>query len=409
MRVRVVDNELIDLSRSLLISSGEIQYDFIEEQKKTQGVVVFDNCHRALPLVSDWLTEELSLKQTPPTTIDTYAKNIAYLLDYLRNQKLYQNMQLDEAFLFIQPHTLQEYFSYLKNESLLSSKTIRNRDATYLTFFNKYLCIPRRDGKALREDNPYIEGLLSNSAKSKVVEMCSLNELKALILCSHSERERALLQFIYDTGIRRTEVTRVKKSEIDLAINTDKSVLIIDHDTVAYPSHYKALPIAGSKGRKREIKHRFTLPSIATLARLKRYFATPEYRRLAKKFGSDSPAFINSEGRAYTPSSINKLLEKLSRRALKSGLIDRPIHPHMLRHGFAGSLLRSPDLGSHSVDKLVVLQHCLGHSQLTTTQIYTALPYDIYGQYADNSGEILTRANLMELLATKTKKIVPLR
>ena len=75
----------------------------------------------------------------------------------------------------------------------------------------------------------------------------------------------------------------------------------------------------------------------------------------------------------------------------------------MLRHGFAGSLLRSPDLGDHAVDKLVLLQICLGHAYLKTTQVYTQLPYEIYGKIADKNGEILTRSRLMEQLNVLTK------
>ncbi|MDN7126406.1 tyrosine-type recombinase/integrase [Pseudidiomarina sp. 1APR75-33.1] len=409
MRFKIVDRKTVDLSESPVHDGSDFQERFVDAQEKAQSVVVFDQGLRILPLVSDWLTEELSLKQTPPSTISTYAKNISYFLDYLNERQSYKHLELDEAFLHIYPHDIQAYFTYLKNECNLSSNTIRNRDATFQSFFNCYLCKPRRDGKSIRDDNPYTDGLLSMAAKSKVVEMCTLNELKALLLCSHSERERAMIQFMYDTGVRRTEVTRVKKADIDKAFNSNKSTLIVDDKTVAYPSDYKALNVAGVKGRKREVKPRFTLPSKATLARTRRYFSTPEYRKLTKKYGSDSHAFINSEGRPYTPSSIGKILHKLSGRAIKKGFLDRAIHPHMLRHGFAGGLLRSPDLGDHSIDKLVVLQQCLGHAKIATTQIYTAMPYDIYGQYADNNGVILTRAALMERLAESTRMKVPLR
>ncbi|MCH8492648.1 MAG: tyrosine-type recombinase/integrase [Idiomarina sp.] len=409
MRFKIIDNETVDLSKSHVLGQSELKEDIVLSQKKTRAVVAFNKNHEVLPLVSDWLTEELSEKLTPPSTIGTYANNISYFLDYLNEAQSYENLAVDDAFLHIYSHTIQEYFAYLKTECSLSSNTIRNRDATFQIFFDKYLCRARRDGKAIRDDNPYDDGLLSRAAKSKVVEMCTLNELKALILCSHSERERAMIQFMYDTGVRRSEVTKVKKTDIDKAFNSNKSTLIVDQETVALPSKYKALYVAGSKGRKREVKPRYTLPSSATLARVRRYFSTPEYRKLAGKYGLDARAFINSEGRPYTQASIGKILKKLSDRAIKRGLLERPIHPHMLRHGFAGGVLRSPDLGEHSVDKLVVLQQCLGHSHIATTQIYTALPYDIYGQYQDNNSVLLTRADLMERLSKSTRLTVPLK
>jgi len=409
MRYKLVEGEVIDLSNSEAAKLNGQQSSFNPNEVNVTGVVVFNSKQQILPHISKWLTEKLVSGKTPPGTIITYAKNFSYLFEYLEEHRIYKGHLLDEAILDIQKHTFEEYFSYLKNEKGLASTTIANRDATFLSFFEEYLCRPRQNGKAIRDDNPYEEGLINGTAKSKVVEMCSLDELIGLLKCAHSERERVLVQFTYDTGLRRSEIPRVYKSDIDKALNSNSNTLALDEEKVSIPSEYKALFVAGSKGRKREIKERFTLPSLHTLARVKRYFSSPEYRKLSKSFGINSPAFINSQGRIYSPGSIGKILYKLSKRAIKKGLIHRYIHPHMLRHGFAGSVLRSPDLGAHSVDKLVVVQHCLGHSKLRTTQIYTALPYDIYGQVADSNGEVLTRSRLMELVNTKTKKQVKLR
>lgn len=409
MRYKLIEGETIDLGNTIAVKTqAKISDDYSEEIGVT-GVTVFNSKQQVLPHVSKWLTEKLLSGKTPPGTIGTYAKNFSYLFDYLQDHRIYKNHLLDDALLDIEVHTFEEYFVYLKAEKGLASKTISNRDATFLCFFEEYLCKARNNGNAIREDNPYEEGLINGTAKSKIIEMCTLDELTALLKCAHTERERVLVQFIYDTGLRRSEAPRVFKHQIDKALNSDNHTLVLDEGTIAIPSEYKALFVAGSKGRNREIKERLTLPSIHTLGRLKRYFSSPEYRKLSKSFGLNAPAFINSQGRPYSPGSIGKILYKLSKRAVKKGLIDRFIHPHMLRHGFAGSVLRSPDLGEHSVDKLVIVQRCLGHSKLRTTQVYTSLPYDIYGQVADSNGEILTRSRLMELVNTKTKKQVKLR
>ena len=395
------DNEYIQLEDSLLLEITEVLKD--SESHKQTAVVVFNQDMQVLPMVSDWLSTELS-NLSSVESIKTYAKNITYFLDYLSTLSLYKNKPLDSAFLYIQKHTIEDYFVYLRNEKGLASKTIRNRDSTYRDFFNDYLCKPRENGNAYRDDNPYEGGYLSSAAKSKLVEMCSIDELIALMMCAHSESERVLLQFMFDSGVRRSEIIRVFKSDIDNALSLDSHSYIVDDFTVLIPSQYTKLYIAGVKGIKREVKPRYTLPSINTLARLKRYLSSPEYRLHSKKFGSNAPAFFNSYGEPYKASTINKLLLRLSIRALKKGLIKRAIHPHMLRHGFAGSVLRSKDLGIDAVDRLITLQHCLGHSQLKTTSIYTQLPYDIYGQIINEDGEILSRADIMKLVSTKTKK-----
>lgn len=403
MRYKIIEGEKFDLKDTTKAFDSSSSDGFSHEQVNVTGVVVFNSELKVLPYVSSWLTEALRSGQTPLSTISTYAKNFSYLIDFLEERRLFQYQKLDDCLLYIQEHTFKEYFAHLKNVEGLAPATISNRDSTFQAFFNNYLCKTRNNGKAIREDNPYERGLNYGGAKSKLVEMCSLDELTALMSCTKSEREKVLLQFMFDSGLRRSEIPRVTKDHIDEALRTNNQMYVADDNTIFIPSEYKQVRVLGSKGRNRQIYERYTLTSIHTLGRIRRYFSTPEYRRQTKIFGLEIPAFLNSYGKPYTVRAISKLFQRLSCRALKQGFIKRPINPHMLRHGFAGSLLRSPDLGVHAVDKLVLLQICLGHAFLKTTQIYTQLPYEIYGKVYDKNGEILTRSSLMENLNAKTK------
>lgn len=407
MIVTVCDNEEFNLSSSVLHEEldpdalGEFDLSGIE---KAKGAVVFDSEMKVLPRISAWLTYGVRNNKIAPDSARTYGRNIRYFIDYLQGQSLFKHCRLDEALYEIEEHDILEYMTYMKDELGLESATIRNRDACIRAFFEDYLCQPRGNKPALRSDNPYELGMISPSVRERKIEMCTVDELLGLIKSADTERERCLLQFTYDSGVRRKEICIVKKQHVTDALNFERKSLILDDHTIQIPSMYKPLYVAGVKGRNRQIKERQTLVSAASLSRVKRYHASPLYRAKSRKFGSDAPAFLNAHGNPYTPSSISKLFHKLSKRALKLGYIKRPIHPHMMRHGFAGSVLRSPDLGGDAVERLLTVKECLGHSRLKTTERYTSLPYDIYGQLMDDDGVVLTRADIMSRVYSRTKK-----
>lgn len=406
MGICVLDNEFVDYSKSLL--NEEFDLKGINPQIFV-GVVALSDDMEVLPLVSEFLTRELRYKSVATETVKTYGNNLIYLLSFLRKIPSFRCEDLDQALLYVQSYHIEEYFTYLKNDEGLTSKTIRNRDASYKAFFDHYLCSEFSNKKALREDNPYDDGLLSGTPKSNLIEMCTLNELVSLMKCTPYERERLMLQFMFDSGVRRSEMPRITKQHIDDAWNQDSKNLIVDDNTVEVASNYRKLYIPGSKGRNREIKPRYTLVSVSTLKRIKRYHASPLYKKHARKFGADKPAFLNAYGGKYTRYSVGKLLERLSNRAIKRKNIKSPISPHKLRHGFAISVLSSPDLGRNDVDRLVIVKNCLGHNELDTTQVYTSVPYDIYGSLVDRNGEILCRHQLMDMVVQKTSKSIDLR
>lgn len=138
---------------------------------------------------------------------------------------------------------------------------------------------------------------------------------------------------------------------------------------------------------------------------MQKYHASPLYKKYARKYvePSKTPAFFNAKGTPYTPSAINKLLERISERAIKKGCLDRSISPHKLRHGNAYAILQSNDLGSDYLDRLVIVQKNLGHNHLQTTQIYTSIPQDIYNSMCDENGDLLTRAEKMRRLSEQTQ------
>ncbi|MHC4416839.1 MAG: tyrosine recombinase XerC [Planctomycetota bacterium] len=152
-------------------------------------------------------------------------------------------------------------------------------------------------------------------------------------------RDRAILETLYSTGIRVSELVGINRSDID--------------ETGA------ALIVRG-KGRRERI---VPLGSHA-LAALRHYTAIldAEQRGTPQERDPAAPLFINKHGGRLSTRSVRR---KVSKYLAQAGL-DPNISPHTLRHSFATHLLdNGADLRS--------VQELLGHQSLSTTQVYTHL------------------------------------
>ncbi|QQS09779.1 MAG: tyrosine recombinase XerC [Phycisphaerales bacterium] len=154
-------------------------------------------------------------------------------------------------------------------------------------------------------------------------------------------RDRAMLETLYSTGIRVSELVALNVADLDLT--------------------GEALKVRG-KGKKERI-----VPLGAhALASVQRYF---EMLRTDSRFGpmvrdnpSNLPLFLNKHGARLSSRSVRRKLDKY----LKQVGLDPTISPHTLRHSFATHLLdNGADLRS--------VQELLGHQSLSTTQVYTHL------------------------------------
>ncbi len=152
-------------------------------------------------------------------------------------------------------------------------------------------------------------------------------------------RDRAILETLYSTGIRVSELVGINRGDIDEAS--------------------EALIVRG-KGRKERI---VPLGSHALTA-LHHYTAMLDapQQRAGLATDAQSPLFINKHGTRLSTRSVRR---KVSKYLVTAGL-DPDISPHTLRHSFATHLLdNGADLRS--------VQELLGHQSLSTTQVYTHL------------------------------------
>jgi integrase/recombinase XerC len=156
-------------------------------------------------------------------------------------------------------------------------------------------------------------------------------------------RDRAILETLYSTGVRVSELVELNRNDMD------------------FPS--QTLHIRG-KGKKERI---VPLGSHA-LAAIRHYLTLlepdPRFVSLRDRSMSDpaTPLFINKNAGRLSSRSVRRKLDKY----LKGAGLDSSISPHTLRHSFATHLLdNGADLRS--------VQELLGHQSLSTTQIYTHL------------------------------------
>lgn len=156
-------------------------------------------------------------------------------------------------------------------------------------------------------------------------------------------RDRAILETLYSTGVRVSELVGMNRGDLDLA--------------------GQLVQVRG-KGRKERL---VPLGSHAVAA-IRHYVMLvepdPRYRALREELGSDAelPLFSNKNGTRLSSRSVRRKLDKY----LVAAGLDPGISPHTLRHSFATHLLdNGADLRS--------VQELLGHQSLSTTQIYTHL------------------------------------
>ncbi|MDO8730195.1 MAG: tyrosine recombinase XerC [Candidatus Omnitrophota bacterium] len=216
-----------------------------------------------------------------------------------------------------------------QREGGLSKVTIARHVATIRSFF-RFL---HREGHVTA--NPAL-GLVRPKQDRHLPSFLSVEETTRLMEAPAGDsfaarRDRAILETLYSTGLRVSELVNLKVRDVDLIGGTLRTV---------------------GKGRKERMVPMGSYSIQAIRAYLKAL--TPDETE------PDRPLFRNQRRGRLTDRSVRRILN----RYLIQVSVDRKISPHSLRHSFATHLLdRGADLRS--------VQELLGHSSLTTTQIYT--------------------------------------
>ncbi len=264
-------------------------------------------------------------------TIAAYRNDLSQFLDFVEGRS---GSKLTE-WSAVTEDDIGAYLAYMKHKDQpYASSTIARKVAAIKSFYN-YLA-----SHDIVEANPTVD-IDSPKVKKRLPQTLTLEEVERLLEApaggdsAKSLRDMTLLNILYETGMRVTEVVSIQLDDLDLS----RSIL-------SSPTR---------QGETREIPL-----EKETAALLERYLA--EGRPQLAKSKRERALFLNHRGEKLTRQGLWLIIKGYARQA---GL-NAEVTPHTLRHSFAVHRLSK---GSRLED----IQRLLGHANISTTQIYTQL------------------------------------
>ena len=281
----------------------------------------------SIELFIDYLSIERGLS---PNTLQAYRRDLCQFRDWLKKEFL----QVDSAL-------IGNYLATLREKGN-KSRTL-NRKLSVVRMFYKFLYT---EGKI--DHNP-VEGVSSPRLGRKIPSFLSEKEVEALLEASsvdeqYGSRDRAILEVVYGAGLRISELVNLNLTDLNLKGGWVKVL---------------------GKGSKERI-----VPLGREACRWVRIYLRKRRIETTDKLS----LFCNRYGKRLSRQACWKITKKYSQ---KSG-ITKKISPHTLRHSFATHLL------SRDAD-LRFVQELLGHTNISTTQIYTHITQErlkkVYKKY----------------------------
>lgn len=268
--------------------------------------------------IDEYIKYLLIEKKYSKNTIESYKKDLMELHLFFKNKEI-TKLKKEDILAFI---------DYNKKDK--SDKTLSHFITTYRGFY-KYL-----DMENIISENPtsYISLPKVRKTLPKVLSVEDINNLLNITLnTKYDYRNKAMLELMYSTGIRISELINIKIHDVNI-LNCSLKIM--------------------GKGNKERI-----LPiGDYALKYLELYIN--DYRSLLLKKNSSDYLFLNSRGTLMTRQAFFKIVKEIA----KQKNIDVSFSPHTLRHSFATHMLEN------GAD-LRTIQELLGHSDVSTTQIYT--------------------------------------
>ena len=285
-------------------------------------------------LLSDYIIELKTIKQRDKdTTVNSYSEDIYKYLEYMESKNI--SSALDISY-----NNLLNYLKYLDDNKYEVSSVARK--IVSIKAFHKYLS---ENYKVIdistKINTPRFYRKLPNILTIEEVD----NLLDIKLDTPFDYRNKAMLELMYSSGLRVSELINLDLSDIDLNNNYVRCF--------GKGSKERIVPIGEYSSKYLSIY-------------------INEYRDSMKKGYYTEKIYLNNHGKEMTRQGFFKIIKKIA----KDKDINKNITPHMLRHSFATHLL------NNGAD-LRTIQEMLGHSSISTTQIYTNVTNDILKENYD--------------------------
>ena len=278
--------------------------------------------------LEDFLRYEQSSNTGSIHTQDAYRRDISTFIQFIQESGIEHLDDVDRI-------VIMNYVTYLQTnrpdaKALGSSSVARKLSSvrSFYRYLNEYADVV---------NNPFLY-YKAPKVRRNIPEFLFYDEMKVLLSSFSLQdeaqlRDRAMFELMYACGLRISELTSLKLEDIDL-----QECIVHIH----------------GKGDKMRIVPFYPLAKNLLL----RYLNDVRSKWISNE--QHSIVFINQRGKGITPRGVQYRLKE----ALSNSGLHMHVHPHMFRHSFATHLL---DNGAD----LRLVQELLGHSSLSTTQIYT--------------------------------------
>ncbi len=264
------------------------------------------------------------VKKSSDNTLCSYLRDIRQLGDYLDSHS-------DDSFITASSEELSGYTGWMKAQGK-SVPTVARAIASIKNFY-RYLI-----SEGLVDENPAMD-LVPEKAEHKLPQILTGKEVELLLEqpeCTDLKgyRDRAMLELLYATGIRVSELIALNVSDVNFSAG-----------------------IVRCRGHEKE---RVIPLYPAAVRALKEYVEFIRPKMIAS--ADESSLFVNVSGERMSRQGFWKIIKTYQ---TKAG-IEKTITPHTLRHSFAAHLLENgADLRS--------IQEMLGHADISSTQVYSQL------------------------------------